>query len=272
MIARAEAGGADREMNKATVRVLEVLSSFASDAFGFGVTELSQLLGMTKNMTYRALTTLVEQGYLVRDPGSARYQLGYRVLELQSADAHEPDFRTLCSPYLRRIHALTGESVSLAVRAMDYCVLIDGIETRKRGIWRVRVGDLLPLFAPASGRVMLAFFDDKGVDDYIARNRPMRHPRTGELISADELRRDIATVRAQGYVRVIRASNPPMISISFAVRDLDGALHGSISVGGPTDRFRDQLDDLMPQLIEIVAELNSRTRLFSANAAGSELS
>ena len=269
---RAEAGGGDRELNKATVRVLAVLSSFASDVAGFGVTELSQLLGMTKNMTYRALTTLVEQGYLMRSVENARYQLGYRILELQSLDALEPDFRTLCSPYLRRIQSLTGESVSLAVRALDYCVLIDGIETRKPGVWRVRVGDLLPLFAPAAGRVLLAFSGDKAIDDYIARNRPMRHPRTNELITPDELRRDLAAVRDKGYVRVIRVSNPTMISISFAVRDLDGRLHGALSVGGPIERFRDQLDAQMPQLIEIVDELNSRTRLFSADAAGSELS
>ena len=53
-----EAGGADREMNKATVRVLEVLSSFASTR-RLRRHRVSQLLGMTKNMTY-ALTT-VEQ-------------------------------------------------------------------------------------------------------------------------------------------------------------------------------------------------------------------
>ena len=57
----------ERELNKATVRVLQVLSSFASEASGFGVTELAVALGMTKNMTYRALTTLVEQGYLSYD-------------------------------------------------------------------------------------------------------------------------------------------------------------------------------------------------------------
>jgi DNA-binding IclR family transcriptional regulator len=268
---RAEAVGGDRELNKATVRVLAVLSSFASDVAGFGVTELSQLLGMTKNMTYRALTTLVEQGYLMRDGEGARYQLGFRILELQNNDVLDPDFRALCAPYLRRIQSLTGESVSLAVRALDYCVLIDGIETRKPGVWRVRVGDLLPLFAPASGRVMLAFSNDRTIEEYIAQSRPMRHPRTGELISPEELRRDIIAIRRNGFVRVTRASQPPMVSLSFAVRDLDGGLHGAISVGGPIERSRVTLEAHLPQLIEIVAELNSRTRLFSANAAGSEL-
>ncbi len=260
----------DRELNKATSRVLHVLSSFAADVSDYGVTELSVLLGMTKNMTYRALSTLVEQRYLVRDGDTARYSLGYRILELQSSSVLEPDFRTLCAPYLRRVHLLTGESVGLTVRALDYCVMIDGVETRRPGVWRIRIGDLLPLFGPASGRVMLAYASDRAIDDYIARHGPMRHPRTGEAVTANELRRAVADVRATGHARVVRQSNPPMVSLAFPVLDLDGALHGVVSVGGPTDRFRP--DAAMDELTHIVAELNARSRLFSANAAGSELS
>lgn len=259
----------DRELNKATIRVLQVLSSFASDVDGFGVTELSQLLGMTKNMTYRALTTLVEQRYLSRDPDSARYHLGYRILELQNPQAIEPDLRTLCAPFIRRIHLLTDESVTLCVRAMDYCVLIDGVETRLPGVWRVRIGDVLPMFALAAGRAMLAFGSDKALADYIARNRPFRHPRTGEQFSVDELKSQIVQIREQGYSRIKRAST--MVSAGFPIWDLEGELHGAISVGGPAERFEGRLDALLPELHVIMDELNSRTRLFSANAAGSEL-
>ena len=146
-MARAEGEGSDRELNKATVRVLQVLSSFATDADGFGVTELSQLLGMTKNMTYRALNTLVEQAYLMRDPNGSRYRLGYRILELQSPFSVEPDLRLLCAPYVRRLEELTGESISLCVRAIDYCVIIDGVETRKP---TVSAATLLNSSEPAS--------------------------------------------------------------------------------------------------------------------------
>jgi len=266
---RRVAAGSDRELNKATVRVLQVLSNFASDVEGFGVTELSQLLGMTKNMTYRALTTLVEQRYLSRDADSSRYQLGYRILELQNPHAIEPDLRTLCAPFIRRIHLLTGESVTLCVRAMDYCVLIDGVETRRPGVWRVRIGDVLPMFALAAGRVMLAFGGDEALVDYIGRNRPLRHPRTGEQVSVDELKGQVALIRERGYARVKRAST--MVSAGFPIWDLEGHLHGAISVGGPAERFEAQLDEQLPELLEIMDELNSRTRLFSANAAGSEL-
>ena len=49
----------NREQNKAMARILTVLSSFASNRPEFGISELSHHLGMTKNMVYRAINTLV---------------------------------------------------------------------------------------------------------------------------------------------------------------------------------------------------------------------
>ncbi|MDF7776720.1 IclR family transcriptional regulator [Sphingomonas sp. AOB5] len=256
-----ETASGERELNKATVRVLEVLSSFASDVPGYGVTELAQALGMTKNMTYRALTTLVEQGYVVREKDGSRYQLGYRVLELQNPLLVDPDFRSLCQPYVQQMHAITGESIGLVVRAGDYCVLIDGVETRKHGVYRIRIGTLFSLWGPATGRVLLAGDGDAAVADYLARHDP----------GDSQVLAEIERIRAQGYARVARATPPQMVSVAFPVHDIDGRLHGSISVGGPRERFEAQLERQMPELQDLVAELNQRSRLFPADDAGSEL-
>jgi len=94
--------------------VLAVLSAFCGADRSLGVTELAQRLGMNKNMVHRALTTLAADGYVVRDPGGARYQLGYRVLVLRG-DADEFDIRALCRPALEELHGLTGESVFLSI-------------------------------------------------------------------------------------------------------------------------------------------------------------
>lgn len=256
-----DGAGSEREHNKATVRILEVLSSFASDVPAYGVTELAQALGMTKNMTYRALTTLVEQGYLMREAEGTRYRLGWRILELQNPHLAEPDFRALATPYMHRIFELTGESVSLLVRAGDHCVMIDGIETRKHGVWRVRIGSLFTLWQPAGGRAMLANDEDEAIAGYIKRFQ----------LDAKAMWPEIETIRRRGYARIDRTAPPQMISVAFPVRDIDGRIHGTLSVGGPRDRFAAPLDQHMPELQDLVGELNQRSRLFPADDAALEL-
>jgi DNA-binding IclR family transcriptional regulator len=266
MVAAAIENGGDRDQNKATARILAALSAFASDVSGYGVTELSHLLGMTKNMVYRALTTLVEQGYLVRDASGQRYQLGYRVLELHSAATAEPDLRALCAPFIQRVFALTGETVSLMIRSLDYAVFVDGMETRRPGTYRMPIGGLLPLHAPAAGRVMLAFTPDEEIRAYIARHRPLMLPALGREMKADELWAEIARIRERGYARVERPGALPMLAAAFPVWGAEQRLHGALSTGGPQERFAAELEIILPELREILAELSSRTRLYPADA------
>jgi DNA-binding IclR family transcriptional regulator len=263
----------NREQNKATARILTVLSSFASNIGEFGISELSQHLGMTKNMVFRAIKTLVEQDYVVRDPSGQRYQLGFRVLELQNTFSPEPTFRTLCAPYIQQIHELTGETVSLNIRALDYMVFIDGIETRKPGVWRLQIGALRALHANASGHLLLAFLEDEAIEGYIARQAALAavNPRSSEIpLDRDALWEDIRLIRTRKYATALRQSSLPMLSAAFPIWDSENNLHGVMSVGGPNERFGPQFPALLDKLLAIMDSLCHRTRLYAANA-GSEI-
>ncbi len=261
----------NREQNKATAHILTVLSSFASNIREFGISELSQHLGMTKNMVYRAIKTLEEQDYVVRDPTGQRFQLGFRVLELQNTFSPEPTFRTLCAPALQQIHELTGETVSLTVRALDYTVFIDGIETRLPGVWRLQIGALRPLHVNTTGHVILAYLDDAEIDSYIQRHLRDVPGKNDKPLDPASLWLDLRKIRETGYATSLRQGALPMLSLALPIWDAEGALHGAISVGGPNERFGTQFDVMLPQIRAIVDTLCQRTRLYSANAEGSEL-
>lgn len=266
-MAQADPSASDREHNKATARVLRVLSAFVADADDFGVSELNQRLGMTKNMVHRALTTLVEQGYLVRRAATGRYELGFRILELQNFSQAEPDFRSLAAPFMRQIYELTGESVSLAIRGgQDFSVFIDAVETRKLGAWRTQIGALRPLHASASGRVLLSALPDGEIDAYTERNAPMRLTRPSGVMKAPELWRAIQATRQRGYEVARRGSNPVMVAAAFPIDDSEGGLHGVLAVGGPEERFDPESEAVMPHLRALIDSLRARTRLYAAEA------
>ena len=257
-----ETRGARRD-NKATTWILAVLSAFAADIDSFSAAELAPKLGMSGNRVRRALLTLAEQGYLMRDPGGARYRLGLRVLELQDPSFSDPDLRELCSPYLKRLQEMTGETVRLAVRSGDNIVIVDGVVSRRHLASRVGLGSMFPLHTSPASRVILAQLPDAEIEDYLARNAPLKSRTTATITDPARLRADVRLTRAQGYALGYGDGSAGAASVAFPVL-ADGGLHGSLVIVGPVERFRDRLVDMLPALQSIVQEMNARTRVYTA--------
>jgi IclR family transcriptional regulator, KDG regulon repressor len=249
-------------INTATAQILNILSSFGSCIEPQGPTELSQKLGLTKNRTYRALRALVGQGYLIKDPSDNRYDLGYRVLEIQGKSSDEFDMRSLCAPHLRRIHELTGESVFLSIIVGRNHLTIDGVEAQGRRVSHPH-GLLVPLHASCASRALLPFLHDAEIEEYIrVTPAPFKRFTPSTITTPDELWAEVRKVRAKGYAEGMGDHFVGGINVAFPVLDSTGRPHAAITLNASTERFsQDQLNRLMPDIIAIVSELNAHSRL-----------
>jgi IclR family transcriptional regulator, KDG regulon repressor len=254
----------DSSGNKAAARVLAVLGAFTGDSTSLGATEISRRLGITKSMAYRALTTLVDEGWLIRDPSSTRYQLGYRVLEFAGPAGTAPELPDLCMPYMRRMHELTGETVALTVRRGPSAVTIGGIEGRGSIARRVPLGRVVPLHISAAARAILAFLDDEEIEEYLA-NGPLPQVTPTSLHTAEQVWDDVKLTRDRDYAIGLFDHVRTAYGAGFPVLDRVGYPHGSVTVSGPKDRLtRQLLDELLPGLLAIAADMHRHSRLYRA--------
>ena len=233
MIARRESAAGSAEFNKATVRILRVLSAFSQPNQSFGVSELSRSLGLSKNLVFRALATLIAEGYVMRDASGTRYLLGYRIFELCTREYKPADIRTLCAPFLRRIHELTGESVMLSICVGGNSVVIDGIEGKGPLLSRVTHGHPIPLHAGPGSRAILSFLPDDEIKRYIIEHRPLVRFSPTTLVDENALWTDIRLVREQGYALGYRDHLTGVLGVAFPLIDSGRRVLGAISVGGP---------------------------------------
>jgi DNA-binding IclR family transcriptional regulator len=248
--------------------VLAVLSAFCGAERSLGVTELAGRLDMNKNMVHRALTTLAAEGYLVRDPGGTRYQLGYRVLMLRG-DADEFDIRALCRPAIEELHALTAESVFLSIIVGRSRVNVDWIEARGRRVSASQRGRSVPLHCTTMSRALLACLGDREIDAYLTSAAPLGRydaifPETANATPQD-VWRDIADVRRDGFITWRNPQQYGANYIAFPVLDGANRPHALITVGGPLERFGPQrIAELMPQMRAILHPLQQHCRLVAA--------
>lgn len=250
--------------NRATARVLLILSQFAHDTDSHGVSELSRELGMTKNMIHRALKALTRYGYLVRDESGTRYQLGPGVLQLGRLGLEPLNLPVVASPYMQRMQELTEETVSLAVRTGRTVVTIAGLRGRGDIARRVPFGRFVPLHASPASRAILAFLPDEEIEAFLAAG-PLERCTSTTLTSPEQIREEVRWVRAHGYARGRGDHARGATGAAFPILASDGTPHGSITIAGPDSRLpAERLDALLPDLLQLAAELNRHTQLYPA--------
>ena len=252
---------ARRYGNQATQRVLNLLAMFIGSSGPRGVSELARETGMNKNMVHRLLTTLVDARYLVRDPGGERYQLGYRLLDL-NVGYSIVDIRTIARPTLEKLHALTRESVFLSIIVGSSRVNVDWIEAQGRRVSFGQRGRSVPLHNSTMSRLLLAHLSDEEIAAYLVGAEPLDQfdalypgmpPTTPAAIWED--------VRKFRGVDHLTWSSPKQFDaayIAFPIAGSNQRLHGAITVGGPFERFDPEQIAQQAGVLSAIAQLRQQ--------------
>ena len=248
-------------VNQAGARVLGILATFIGKDAPVGVTQLSRQLGISKNMAFRALDTLTDLGYLVRDASGTAYDIGWRPLALSAGAAEEPDIRNLCRPFLERLYTLTRETVYLSVIVGRHQLVVDGVEAAGVRVGYTPRNLLVPLHAGPASRTLLSFLTDDEVAQYISSAAPLKRFTETTITDPDRLWKEVRLVRRRGYATGYGDHYRGATYIGFPVLDASGRPHAAVLVAAPVDRLSpSRLKQLLPSILEVIADLN-RSRI-----------
>ena len=257
-------GGRTPLVNKSSLLILRSLYVLAKEQHSLGVTEFATKLEISKNMAFRALRTLLEEGFLVRDATGKRYELSYRVLMFMPTDS-ETDIRSICLKHMRLLQSISTESVVFSIPMGPNLITIDGIDFKGQRMLRTNWLPV-PLHASPGSRAILSFLHDDEIEEYIQRSSPLKRVTPTTITDPAKLRAEVRLVRNNGYAigyedRVVGSN-----FVSFPVLDESGRPHGAITIGGRKDRFtKERMFALIPRLAEVMAELNREASLLDAS-------
>lgn len=215
---------------RAAQRALDILICF-TNATDLSLTEIAQRVSLHKSTVHRLLASLEEKDFLVRDPATERYRLGFRIWELSANLSQSDDPAVLLLPEMERLRDTASETVSLYIRDGKERIRIQAVQSGQ-AIRRVApVGVRLPLYVGASGKVLIAFAEPE------VREWFYRDPDWPVTIDRDSYMRQMETVRQQGYATSIEEREPGAAAIAAPVFNRSGKLAVALSVSGPASRF-----------------------------------
>lgn len=226
-----------------------------------GVTELSRALELHKNNVFRLLATMEQAGYVEQAPGSDRYRLGVRCVELGRACLRGRGLRRLSRPLLEALAARCGEGAHLGTLDGTQVLHLEGAIAPRMIQPRLRVGSQLPGHCTAMGKVLLAWAAPVLLDALCRAAASGESPlerRTGStIVDPDKLREQLHGVASAGYALDLEEYEEGLCCAGAPVFDEDGRVVAALSVSAPAFRARETLErELVPPLLEAADELS----------------
>jgi DNA-binding IclR family transcriptional regulator len=247
-------------------RTLDVLSCFIASSGDLGVTEIARRVGIEKSRVHRFLVALRRKGYVLDNPRTRRYSLGFRALELGRALARQIDVEGQAEPVLREIVERTGETTSLAT--VQACRRIHLMQVESPHLVKVSfvLSTPLPLHLGAAGKTLLAFLPEADRELCLARSIEAGPPLSDEALA--ELKSGLPLVRAAGYGTSVGERVPGSRSVAAPIWTWRGDLLVLVT-SGPAARFT---RSLVTQAVPVLREAASRlTRELGGNEFAAEV-
>ncbi|MEW6663163.1 MAG: IclR family transcriptional regulator [Bacillota bacterium] len=232
---------------RAVERALQVLSCFRPGCRELGVTEISQELGLYKSTVHRILQTLQNYGFVQQNPENQKYRLGLKLFELGSLVVSGLDIRRVALPYMKKLRDQLNETVGLNIINNFQRICVEKVESQAEVRNFVEVGQVGPLYCAASGKLLMAHLPPAD-QEYIITSQDLRSWSTGNSISPEELRQDLAQIRQQGYAISRNERVFGVCSISAPIKDHTGKTVAGLTVSGPEGRFTEQR---VPEIIRL---------------------
>jgi DNA-binding IclR family transcriptional regulator len=224
-----ESGSQEQGGGVSFMRGLKVLISVAES----GESRADQIatdIGVPLSTVYRYLRTLRELDLVEERDGS--YVPGWRLLELSGQNLAYTRLVELGHSFLRELAEVTGETAVLTVRAGTHAVCLRQVESQHPIRMAFRIGQLLPLYAGAGQRMLLAHAPESVIERVLSQ--PMRHL-TDRTPNRSAIVRELQQIRQTGFLISRGEYYDGAVAVAIPVFG-GGEIVCSLTVAGPEHR------------------------------------
>lgn len=218
-------------------RALRVLESVAAAGDGVTAKAIARRLGCPLPTVYRALGTLVQEGYLVRLNDVRGYGLGYRLSELHRSLTEQLRPPAAARKILHELHVEAAAAAYLTVFRDEHIVVadLDDCSDHPRPD-AMQVGEPVAPHASACGKVLLAELRPGRLAELVERTGL---PKLAAHTVPDRraLDRDLMRIRLDGVAVEVDEYAHGVAGVAAAVHGPDGEVVGALGVSVSRTEF-----------------------------------
>lgn len=216
-------------------RYAAVLDTVAQASRGLTLAEIGERTKLPQATVYRLVHALLHVSFLAQGERRKQYVVGPRLLRMLCAAMPRGTIRQLAQPILDRLASDFGEAAYIAkLEGNEVETLAVALPSGEKQIF-VQPGRSMPFHAAASAKAILAFADDRLIDDVMAKPHARYTART--KTTEPEIAADLEKIRQQGFAVCDQELDPGIMSYACPVRIAGAGVVYSLGVVGAADRL-----------------------------------
>jgi len=220
-------------------RALNILTCFDWDHRDLTFSEIVERIELPKSTVSRILSTLENEGFLVRDQDTARYKLGHAIYLLGLIAKQGLDIRNISIPFMENMTKLTDETSNLYLLEDFDRVCIAQIESPKPIKQLVKVGERFPIWAGATGRSILAQLDES---IWHEMEKDLIQFTEKTVVDPKQFVEDLKEIKRNGYSLSLGEKFQEVGCVAAPIFNESGVI-GCISISGPVYRFPEDVTE-----------------------------
>ena len=217
--------------------LIEILSNYPN---GCPLAHLSQLAELNKSTVHRLLQGLQSCGYVTPAPAAGSYRLTTKFISVGQKALSSLNIIHVAAPHLETLNLATGETVNFSSREDDHAILIYKLEPTT-GMLRTRayIGQHMPLYCSAMGKLYMAFGQEEYVKHYWEGHQDeIRQLTCNTITGLPAMFDELARIR-ECKMAMDREENELGVScVAVPVFDIHGRVPYAISISLSTSRLK----------------------------------
>ncbi len=245
----------DKMPSPTGAKTLTILDLLAKHPQGLTSSEAVRASGITSNLVFRILKTLVAMDFAVQSLEEKRYTLSGRLLNLSQPRVGERSL-TLCSAdAMRALRDEIGETVQLVIETEGRALVLEQMLGKQALQVCGQVGMRIPLYSCAPGKAIMSRWSDKELNAWFD-GRELKSYTKNTLSDRESLQRDLLVTSKKGYA-VDRAEGIEGINcVAAPILDEYNQPLGAITIMAPIARLRsDRFEEVGQRCIRAVQEV-----------------
>lgn len=225
--------------NKSLKKAICVLELFGEQVETLSAKEIAEKLDTRPGTIFPILSTFEKYGYLEKDKENKKYSLGLTLLGKGTLVLRKLDMRDRAQPHLKELLICCNENVHLAILDNRKVMYIDRKEAAPSLMIRSYIGKRVPAYCTALGKALLAFLDDRELEDFLKKEKLVRRTEN-TITSPQDLVAELEKVRSEGFAIDNEEFQKGGICIAAPIKSYQDKVAAAVSVSIPRNRFSDE--------------------------------